>query len=157
MTMILTAAVAALLTPAVPAALSFAPQGIAASTGVSLNPDQFHAGLHVPLGRSWKPQFRPVVELGLGNGVRLVSLSGDVLYHFEGSRWRPYAGGGPGLSFIDVTDGVGQGDGVETRLVGVAVAGLAFAPRRGRHGYFVEGRFGVGDAPDVRVAVGMSF
>ena len=155
---ILTVAFAGLLAPAVSSALSFVPHGYAASTGVSLNPDQFQAGLHFQLGPSWKPQFRPVLELGVGNGVRMVSLSGDILYHFEGRRLRPYAGGGPGLNLVDVTDGLGQAEGVQARLVAVAVGGVSLMPRRGGgHRYFVEGRVGFGDTPDLRVSVGMSF
>ena len=152
-------ALSAALAPARASALEFdiTPQGFAACTGVSFNPDQFGVGLQFQLGPSLKPQFRPVVELGVGNGVRLVALGGDILYHFAGTRWRPYAGGGPGLNFIDVTDGVGQADGLSTKLVAHAVTGLSWIPRRGQHRYFVEGRFGIGDTPDLRITLGMSF
>ena len=155
---ILTAALAGLLVPATSAALNLAPHGYAASTGVCFNPDQFQAGLHLQLGPGWKPQFRPVVELGIGNGVRILSLSGDILYHFGGTRWRPYAGGGPGLNLVDVTNGVGEADGVQTKLVAVAVTGVSLMPRRpAQHRYFLEGRVGFGDSPDFRISVGVSF
>jgi hypothetical protein len=150
-------ALAGLIVPAAASARDFAPQGYAACTGVSLNPDQFHAGFQFQLGPSLKPQFRPAVELGLGNGVRLISLGGEVLYHFGGRHWSPYAGAGPGLNLIDVTDGVGEADGMTAKLVAHAVTGLSWIPRRGQHRYFVEGRIGVGDTPRFRLAVGMSF
>jgi hypothetical protein len=150
-------ALAGLLAPAVSSARDFGPQGYAARTGLSFNPDQFQAGVHLQLGTSSKPQLRPAMELGIGNGVRLVSLSGDVLYHFGRKQWSPYAGGGPGLNFIDVTDGVGEADGLETKLVAHAVTGVTWAPRRGRHRYFLEGRIGVGDTPNLRISLGMSF
>lgn len=150
-------AVAALLMPAVASARDFKPQGYNARTGISFSPDQFNAGLHAQLGTKVTPQIRPAVDVGFGNGVRIVALSADVLYNFGGTRWRPYAGGGPGLNFIDVTDGVGESDGMSTKLVAHAVTGLTWVPRRSRRTYFAEGRFGFGDTPNFRLAVGMSF
>jgi hypothetical protein len=155
---VLAASLAVLLAPAAAAALDLAPRGYAARAGVSFDPDQFHAGLQVQLGPGSKPQLRPVLELGIGNGVRIVSLSSDVLYHFEAERWRPYAGVGPGLNFIDVTDGVGEADGVKTKLVAHAVAGVGWIRRRGSQPrYFLEGRAGIGDTPDLRITLGISF
>lgn len=148
---------ASLVAPATSRARDFAPRPYAACTGVSVNPDQFHAGLHLQLGADSQPQIRPVLELGLGNGVRLVSLGGDVLYHFEGERWRPYAGGGPGLNLIDVTNGVGEADGVAAKLVAHVVGGVGWTPRRSQRRYFVEGRLGIGDTPNLRISLGMSF
>jgi hypothetical protein len=150
-------AAAGMLAPASATAGDFAPHEYAARTGLSFNPDQFLAGLHFQVGDGRKPQVRPVVDFGFGNGVRLLALSGDVLYHFADGQWRPYGGGGPGVNFIDVTDGVGEADGLQPKIVAHAVAGLTWAPRRSRYGYFVEGRFGIGDTPRVRVSVGMSF
>ena len=156
-TLAVAVALAALLVAAPCNAGDLSPQAFAARTGISFSPDQFNGGLHLQLGSSSKPQLRPALEVGLGNGVRLLSLSGDVLYHFDGGHWRPYAGAGPGVNFIDVTDGVGEADGMKAKLVARAVAGITWAPRRSRHRYFVEGLFGVGDTPDFRVALGVSF
>jgi hypothetical protein len=114
----------------VSSARDLAPRDYAARTGASFNPDQFLAGLHLQLGPDVKPELRPVLTLELGNGVRLASLSGDVLCHFEGARWAPYVGGGPGLNFIDVTDGVGEADGITAKLVAHAVTGLVWRPQR---------------------------
>jgi hypothetical protein len=150
-------AVAGAFAPSGAAADVLTPQAYAVRTGISIAPDQFTGGLQLQLGTSTRPQIRPTVEAGFGNGVRLFSFGGDVLYHFEGRRWRPYAGGGPGLNLIDVTDGVGESDGMTAKLVAHLVTGLGWTPGRGRHRYFVEGKFGIGDTPDVRVAVGMSF
>jgi hypothetical protein len=157
--MLLAVAVGCLVTsePAAARELDITPQTYAACTGVSLNPDQFGAGLLFQLGPNMKPQIRPGVELAVGNGVRLLSLSGDVLYHVDGKRWSPYAGGGPGLNFIDVTDGVGEADGLQTKLVAHVVTGLSWMPGRGQRRYFVESRLGIGDTPDLRITLGMSF
>jgi hypothetical protein len=156
---VLVAALVGALVPAGASALELdvTPQSYAACTGVSFNPDQFQGGLQLQLGPGMKPQIRPGIELGFGNGVRLVSVSADILYHIEGKRWRPYAGGGPGLNFIKVTDGVGEADGPAAKMVAHVVTGLGWIPRPGRHRYFVEGRFGIGETPDFRLSIGMSF
>jgi hypothetical protein len=146
-----------LVVPAFSSANDFTPQAYSARTGISFGPDQFHTGVHLQLGAGSKPQIRPALDLGLGNGVRLLSVAADVLYHFDGAQWRPYVGGGPGLNFIDVTDGVGEADGVAAKLVAHAVTGISWTPRRKGRGYFLEGRFGVGHTPDLRLALGMSF
>jgi hypothetical protein len=156
-TIFLVSVVAAGLVPAAAHAQGVMRQHYAIRSGIGVNPDQFHSGMHVELGSLSRAQLRPVVDLGFGNGVRLLSLGGDVLYHFRGAEWRPYLGGGPGINFFDVTDGVGQTDGLQTRLVAHGVVGLAWMPRRSRYGYLVEGRIGVGDTPDVHVAAGISF
>jgi hypothetical protein len=151
------ASVAVLIPAEASADFNFKPQHYNARTGISFGPDQFNAGVHAQLGTRATPQIRPAVDMGFGNGVRMVMLGGDVLYQFGGTHWRPYAGGGPGLNFIDVTDGVGEADGMTMKLVAHAVTGITWAPRRGRRSYFVEGRFGFGETPNARVALGMSF
>ena len=147
----------ALMTPAVASARDFTPQNYAARTGISFSPDQFNAGIQAQLGTVSKLKIRPAVDLGLGNGVRILSVGGDLLYQFSGTRWRPYAGGGPGLNVVDVTNGVGEADGMTAKLVAHGVTGLTWVPRRSRRSYFVEGRLGVGDTPTVRLVLGTSF
>ena len=156
-TTIVAIGLASLIGPATASAREIAPHLHAVGTGVSLNPDQFHGGLHFRFGSNPTPLIRPAVEVGLGNGVRIFSLSGDVLHHFQGERWRPYVGAGPGLNFIDVTDGVGQSDGISTKIVAHAITGLAWTPGKSHRRYFLEGRVGVGDTPRFRLSVGMSF
>lgn len=131
--------------------------------GASLNPDQVVAGLDVQVGRGTRLRIRPVAEVGVGNGVRMLALSGDVLYRLGAGRgrFRPYVGAGPGLNLIDVTDGVGEARGVEAELVGNGVAGVTWGEQRkgnraGRR-YLAEVRAGIGDAPDLKVVVGASF
>lgn len=151
---------ASLLTPAPASAQDPGRFGVRA--GISVNPDQFHAGAHVDSRGGSRLWFRPGFEFGVGNGVRLGALNGDVLVGWTAGRWRPYAGAGPGLDFIDVTSGVGEAQGVETELVLNVVAGVAWggsggASRRGRGRYFLEVRPGFGDTPDLKVTAGFSF
>lgn len=134
----------------------------AARLGLSLNPDQVHAGIQVHLGPVKSVQLRPSLDLGVGNGVRLASLNADLLFRGRQGRSPLFVGGGPGISFVDVTSGVGEGRGVETKVIFNGVAGLSFgarnrAGRRGPWRYFVEARAGFGDTPDAKLTVGLGF
>jgi hypothetical protein len=149
-----------LLVPAAAPALDLHPRDVHLRAGVSLNPDQFHAGVQAAIGSPARVVFRPSVDLGIGNGVVLASLNGDVLYRLDrAGRLQPFFGGGPALSLVDVTDGVGESEGVETELAGHVVAGLHWLPSRGKSGrrYLVEARAGFGDTPDFKLTLGIAF
>ena len=143
---------------AIPAAsLDLSPQKLALRGGFSLNPDQGHGGVQVKIGKGLKIsgdsrlQFRPSLDLGLGNGVRLVTFDADLVLPFGKGTVRPFVGAGPGLNLIDVTDGVGEAAGTELKLVGNALAGVRW--RR----WMLEARGGLGDVPDLKVTIGLSF
>ncbi len=151
---------ASLLAPA--PALARDPGRLGVRAGISVNPDQFHAGAHFDVRGGSRLWFRPGFEFGVGNGVRLGALNGDVLFGWGRGRWRPYAGGGPGFNLIDVTSGVGEARGVETEtvlngLAGVAWGGSRRTSRPGRGRYFLEARLGFGNTPDLKVTTGLSF
>jgi hypothetical protein len=154
-------AVGLLVLGTVPAtALDLAPRDVHLRTGFSVNPDQFHVGLQADVGSPTRVVFRPSLDVGLGNGVLLLSLNGDVLYRFDRSgRLQPFLGGGPALNLVDVTDGVGESDGLTAELAGHVVAGLSWLPAKGKSGirYLVEVRAGFGDTPDFKLTLGLAF
>lgn len=130
--------------------------------GISMNPDQFHGGVFADVGQIVsKVRLQPSFEFGLGNGVRLGAVNADALYLFDSRRWRPYAGGGLGINFIDVTDGVGQGDGMDIEPVFNLVAGVEWGnPKPGSRAsrrYQLEARLGLGDTPDFKLSAGITF
>lgn len=149
-----------LVVPAAAPALDLKPRDVHLRAGFSLNPDQVHAGLQAGIGSPRRIVFRPSLDLGLGNGVTLVSLNGDVLYRFDRTkRLQPFLGGGPALSLVDVTDGVGESEGLQAELAGHVVAGLHWLPAKGKGGrrYLVEARAGFGDTPDFKLTLGIAF
>jgi hypothetical protein len=86
----------ALATPATAPALDLTPRDVHLRAGLHLNPDQFHVGVQASIGSLGRVGFRPSLDLGLGNGVRLLSLNGDVLYRFDrGSASGPSSAAGP--------------------------------------------------------------
>jgi hypothetical protein len=92
--------------------------------------------------------------------VRLLSLNGDVLYRFDRTkRLQPFLGGGPALSLVDVTNGVGESEGVTAHLAGHVVTGLHWLPAPGKGGrrHLVEARAGFGDTPDFKLTLGIAF
>jgi len=130
--------------------------------GINMNPDQFNFGAHVDAGTlTSRIRLQPSFELGLGNGVVLASLNFDAHYLFSARKFRPYAGGGLGLNFIDVRSGIGRGDGLNVAPVLNLVGGVEWgAPRTGSQAfrrYLLEARVGMGDAPELKLVAGFNF
>lgn len=129
--------------------------------GIAANPDQFYGGLHLDAGRlSERVRFQPSFEVGFGNGVVLGSANFDAHYLFSGKSFRPYAGGGLGLNVFDVTDGSGEGGGMNFEPALNLVGGVEWGTRRGLKAvgrYLLEARVGLGDTPELKIAFGVSF
>jgi len=130
--------------------------------GINMNPDQFNFGAHIDAGSlASRVRLQPSFELGLGNGVTLAAANFDAHYLFAARRFRPYAGGGLGINFIDVSSGMGQGEGLNVEPVLNLVGGAEWgAPRPGSRAfrrYLVEARVGIGDAPELKLVAGFSF
>ena len=141
-------------------ALDLGPREPTIRAGISFEPDQFHAGFQVALGKERRVRLRPSVDVGAGNSVRLASLNLDVVARLgrPGARLRPFLGGGPALSLVDVTSGVGEARGVEAELVGHALAGVVWSPGAlGAERLLFEVRAGFGDTPDVKITAGVWF
>lgn len=131
--------------------------------GISMNPDQFHGGFFLDAGRIFSNvRLQPSFEFGIGNGVRLAAGNFDGLYPLGGGRWRPYAGGGLGVNYVDVTDGVGEGRGADIETVLNIVGGIEWGGGTRGSGasyrYVVEGRLGLlGNTPDFKLSFGLAF
>ena len=130
--------------------------------GININPDQFNFGAHVDAGTlASRVRFQPSFELGLGNGVTVAAANFDAHYLFTARRFRPYAGGGLGINFIDVTSGIGQAEGLNIEPVLNLVAGAEWGvPRPGSRAfrrYLVEVRVGMGDTPELKLVAGLTF
>lgn len=130
--------------------------------GIGSNPDQFHIGAYLHAGYLARHvRFQPGFEMGIGNGVRLGAVNADVLYVFSSPSWRPYVGGGPGLNFVDVTDGVGESRGLELEPVLNLVGGIEWGaiPKGSRapHRYLLEARVGLGETSDLKLSAGFTF
>lgn len=75
-----------------------------ASAGVGLDPELIDFGVHATFGPIFRRgiDFRPGVEVGLGELTTLFGINLDVTYTFSGynrqTRWIPYVGAGPNFS-----------------------------------------------------------
>lgn len=130
--------------------------------GINMNPDQFNFGAHVDAGYlASRVRLQPSFELGLGNGVVLASANFDAHYLFSARRFRPYAGGGLGVNFIDVRSGIGRGGGLNIEPVLNLVGGVEWGAPRARsrafRRYLLEARVGMGDTPELKLVAGLNF
>jgi hypothetical protein len=130
--------------------------------GINFNPDQFNFGAHVDMGRfGSRVRLQPSAEVGFGNGVMLAATNFDAHYLFTARRWRPYAGGGLGINFIDVSRGFGSSQGLQIEPVVNVVGGVEWgAPKPGSRAfrrYLLEARLGMGKTPDFKIVAGLSF
>lgn len=75
-----------------------------ATAGVGLDPELIDFGVHATFGPIFRRgiDFRPGVEVGLGEVTTLFGINLDVTYTFGGynrqTRWIPYVGAGPNFS-----------------------------------------------------------
>jgi hypothetical protein len=78
--------------------------GVGVFGGVGLDPELLDFGAHARFGPIFLPaiQFRPGVELGIGEVTTTFGINLDVLYTLPGAtrqtRWIPYAGAGPNFA-----------------------------------------------------------
>jgi hypothetical protein len=120
---------------------------------------QIHFGGHARVAEIARNlAVQPSIELGFGDNTTLLAGNADLFYEFSElatSMWGFYAGGGVVLSYVnvDVPEGF---DGSSTN-VGLSVAGGArYNVAEGKH-LMGEIRFGIEDAPDFKVTVGLTF
>jgi hypothetical protein len=144
----------------VPAAAWAGPfQTFGPHVGFSTDPSQVVFGGQLQMG-DIAPQidFVPGVDLGIGDDLTIISLNGDFHYRFQvqGMTWQPYAGGGIAVHMIS-WDIPGPGsDDSDTRAEGTLIVG-ADVPTRSGSRFFVEGKIGLGDGPDLKFLAGWHF
>lgn len=117
------------------------------------NLDQFHFGGHVVFPNiTSNLHIIPSVELGVGDGT-LLGINGDLVYEFTelaSGKWSFYAGGGPTLTYFTM-------DGYDSTDFALSlVAGTTFDVAETRE-LFAEFRFGLEDAPALKVTLGLTF
>jgi hypothetical protein len=130
-------------------------RGFGPRVGVSLDPNQIVLGGHGDFGDLF-PQttwLLPVLEVGLGDNVTVVSLGTDLLIRGRDrtEAWNPYGGGELALLFTS-TDG-GR-DNSDLGLSGVL--GLEKGISRS-HRFATEIKFSVIDAPNVKLTAIWTF
>ncbi|TMQ69335.1 MAG: hypothetical protein E6K80_12050 [Candidatus Eisenbacteria bacterium] len=147
-------------------ALSFVPHaqaaavlgGIGPRVGFSSNPDQLVLGGQAIIGELAPDlTFDPSLEFGFGDHSTVIAANFDLHYHFvlTGSAWRPYAGAGIGLNFIEVDEGFAA-DRSDTEVGGNLILG-AGVPTRSGNRFFSELKLGLGDVPELKLLVGWNF
>lgn len=133
--------------------------GAGPRVGFSTGPDQIVFGGQLIIGEI-APQltFDPSLEFGFGDHLTLISGNFDVHYHFvvQGSSWRPYAGAGLGIHFVQFDNPAPFGDDSETDVGGSLIVG-AGVPTQSGNRFFGELKLGIGDSPDLKMMVGWNF
>jgi hypothetical protein len=126
--------------------------------GVSSDPDQGYGGVHFNLGEFAKDvRFRPSMELGFGDDQTIFQMLAEVHYIFSKVQtWKPYVGGGLGLTYIDYDD-THHRDGSETEISLHPIGGIETNINEGTKLFF-ELKLGLAsNHPDMKFCVGISW
>jgi hypothetical protein len=127
--------------------------------GFSSNPDQIVFGGQMTISEiAPNLSFDPNLELGFGDNATVVAFNLDMHYNFEvsGANWRPYAGAGIGINFVQVDTGPFGADASDTFVGGNLIVG-ASVPTQSGSKFFGELKLGLGDVPDLKLMVGWNF
>lgn len=130
--------------------------GIGPRLGITVNPDQFHFGVHFDLGDlSDNLMLQPNLEIGIGDNRTIVAPTFEVDYRFRSDwgAWTPYLGGGIGPVFISPENGNSNSELAVYMQFGI---GKGSALKKSGH-FFLEGKLGLVDAPDFKATVGWTF
>lgn len=142
--------------PAVAGQRSAGFHGIGPRVGLTVNPDQFHFGGHIDFG-DLSPGLMMLanLEIGVGEDITTVAPSFELDYRFheDWGKWTPYLGGGLGPIFYSWKHGNNSSDFGAYMQFGI---GKGSAGSQSGH-FFIEGKLGLGDAPDFKATVGWTF
>ena len=138
---------------------SIAAVAIGPRVGFGVNPDQLVLGGHLNFG-GFHPDWTisPILELGFGDHVTVVSVDADAYYHLHltDSDWKPYVGGGLSLNNFNFDEQPPLRHTSETE-VGVNLVLGTTIPTSTTAPLFTEIRLGFGDIPDFHAVVGWNF
>ena len=140
---------------------------IGAEGGVGLDPELIMFGAHGAFGPLFRRnvEFRPGIEIGIGEVTTTLGVNLDVLYTLpggaRGAGWTPYVGAGPnfalshrGFESDETEDDQNRFDFSDTDFEG----GLNFiAGARRRNGMFLEMKATAYGVSNVRLLVGFNF
>ncbi|MBA2603638.1 MAG: hypothetical protein H0U94_08625, partial [Acidobacteria bacterium] len=132
--------------------------------GVGIDPELIMFGAHGAFGPFFAPtlEFRPGVEIGIGEVTTALSINLDVLYTLpgatRGTRWTPYIGAGPNFSLshrsFEADDDFDRFDFSDTSFQG----GFNFiAGARAQNGMFLELKGTAYGVSNIRLLVGFNF
>lgn len=127
--------------------------------GLSSDPDQAYAGIHFNLGEFAKDvRFRPSMELGYGNDQMILQMMAEVHYVFSKVKtWKPYVGGGLGLTYIDYDDDFKPRRDDNTEMTLTPIGGVETNINE-KTKLFFEFKLGLtSDHPDMKIGVGISW
>ncbi len=128
--------------------------------GDGFDPDQIYGGVHFELGEFARDvRFRPVIEVGIGDDVTLLQAIADVHYVFSKVQvWKPYVGGGAGLTFVKLNDAPTGVDDTDNELSLMGVGGIETKLKSATK-FFLEARVGLvgDDEPDFKLAAGWTW
>jgi hypothetical protein len=129
--------------------------GFGVRTGLGLDPDQWVVGAQAILGKSLGIfRLAPSFDVGFGSDLSTYALNLDLTLNgtLPGSRSQLYAGAGPAIVHWDPSDG-----GASDLEVGLNLLGGFRLATKGTTQYSLEARFGLSDAPDFRLLIGVLF
>ena len=122
--------------------------------GAGIDPDQFAFGLHGRIGELVSNVLlAPSADVGFGESLTIFTGNLDLLVPLSppDSRSALYLGGGPTLAHLNPEFGDG-----DTELGVSLVAGVKLPFGRSHH-WTIEGRYGIGDIPELRFMLGILF
>ncbi len=126
--------------------------------GVSSDPDQGYGGIHFNLGEFAKDvRFRPSMELGYGDDQTIFQMVAEVHYVFSKVQsWKPYVGGGLGLTHINYDDAHHRDDS-DTEISLHPIGGIETKINE-EMTFFFELKLGLAsNHPDMKFGIGISW
>jgi hypothetical protein len=123
--------------------------------GLADDPDQVVAGVHFDLGEIVEHlRLQPNIELGVGDNHTTLFGTGALHYRFDvNAQFRPYAGGGLTLGFIDHDH---RDDDTDFEIGLKVIGGIEWRLKKAQE-FFLELNLGFGDIHDAQVFVGWTF